>query len=73
MMEPNKFFDYYGNDIFDMLKTLLDDIPDTCISEYFPAASDIVKQHMAYDLVIGGGDPEAIAQSCAQELRDAID
>ena len=56
-----------------MLKTLLDDIPDTCISEYFPAASDIVKQHMAYDLVIGGGDPEAIAQSCAQELRDAID
>ena len=73
MMEPNKFFDYYGDDIFDMLKTVLDDIPDTCISEYFPAASDIVKSQMAYDLVIGGGDPETIAKNCAQELRDAID
>ena len=73
MMEPNKFFDYYGDDIFDMLKTVLDDIPDTCISEYFPTASDIVKSQMAYDLVIGGGDPETIARNCAQELRDAID
>ena len=49
------------------------DIPDTCISEYFPTASDIVKSQMAYDLVIGGGDPEEIAKNCAQELRDAID
>ena len=73
MKEPNKFFDYYGDDIFDMLKTVLDDIPDTCISEYFPTASDIVKSQMAYDLVIGGGDPETIAKNCAQELRDAIE
>ena len=51
---------------------MLDDIPDTCISEYFPTASDIVKSQMAYDLVIGGGDPETIAKNGAQELRDAI-
>ena len=57
---------------FDMLKTVLDDIPDTCLTEYFPAAADIVRNQMAYDLVIGGKDPEAIAKDCAEELRSMI-
>ena len=73
MKAPNKFFDYYEDDtIFDMLKTILDDIPDTCLTEYFPAAADIVRNQMAYDLVIGGGDPAEIAHNCAEELRDQI-
>ena len=73
MKAPNKFFDYYEDDtIFDMLKTILDDIPDTCLTEYFPAAADIVRNQMAYDLVIGGGDPAQIAQNCAEALRDEI-
>ena len=72
MKAPNKFFDYYDDTIFDMLKTILDDIPDTCLTEYFPAASDIVRNQMAYDLVIGGKDPEAIAKDCAEELRSMI-
>ena len=73
MKAPNKFFDYYEDDtIFDMLKTILDDIPDTCLTEYFPAAADIVRNQMAYDLVIGGGDPAEIAQNCAEALRDEI-
>ena len=72
MKAPNKFFDYYDDTIFDMLKTVLDDIPDTCLTEYFPAAADIVRNQMAYDLVIGGKDPEAIAKDCAEELRSMI-
>ena len=72
MKAPNKFFDYYDDTIFDMLKTILDDIPDTCLTEYFPAAADIVRNQMAYDLVIGGKDPEAIAKDCAEELRSMI-
>ena len=72
MKAPNKFFDYYDDTIFDMLKTILDDIPDTCLTEYFPAAADIVRNQMAYDLVIGGKDPEAIAKDCAEELRGMI-
>ena len=73
MKAPNKFFDYYEDDtIFDMLKTILDDIPDTCLTEYFPAAADIVRNQMAYDLVIGGVDPAEIAHNCAEALRDEI-
>ena len=72
MKAPNKFFDYYGDDIFDVVQSVLDDIPDTCITDMFPTAADIVRNQMAYDLVIGGGDPAEIAQACADELRDAM-
>ena len=72
MMAPNKFFDYYDDTIFDMLKTVLDDIPDTCITEYFPAAGDIVRNQMAYDLVMSDKPVEDIAKDCADELRDMI-
>ena len=72
MKAPNKFFDYYDDTIFDMLKTVLDDIPDTCLTEYFPAAADIVRNQMAYDLVMSDKSPEDIAKDCAQELRDQI-
>ena len=72
MKAPNKFFDYYDDTIFDMLKTVLDDIPDTCITEYFPAAGDIVRNQMAYDLVMSDKPVDEIAKDCAQELRDQI-
>ena len=73
MKEPNVFFDYYDQDIFAVLAGVLDDIPDTCISEYFPTASDIVKTQMAYRLVELMEDPEQIAKDCAEELRGLID
>ncbi|MBQ6233511.1 MAG: extracellular solute-binding protein [Clostridia bacterium] len=73
MKEPNVFFDYYDQDIFAVLAGVLDDIPDTCISEYFPTASDIVKTQMAYRLVELMEDPEQIAKDCAEELRSQID
>jgi arabinosaccharide transport system substrate-binding protein len=72
MKAPNKFFDYYGDDIFDVVESVLDDIPDTCITDMFPTAADIVRNQMAYDLVIGGGDPQEIAENCAEALRDEI-
>ena len=72
MKAPNKFFDYYGDDIFDVVESVLDDIPDTCITDMFPTAADIVRNQMAYDLVIGGEDPAEIAENCAQALRDEI-
>ena len=73
MKEPNAFFDYYDQDIFAVLSGVLDDIPDTCISEFFPTASDIVKTQMAYRLVELLDDPEQIVKDCAEELRSAIE
>ena len=73
MKETNKFFEYYDQDIFAVLSDILDDIPDTCLTEYFPSATDIVKTQMAYRLVELREDPEQIAKDCAEELRSLID
>lgn len=73
MMEPNKFFDYYGDDIFDKMATVLDDIPDTAITDMYPTATDIVKSQMAYDLCYSDKSAEEIAKECADQLRSMID
>ncbi len=73
MQEPNKFFDYYGDDIFTEMMTVLDDIPDTAITDMYPAATDIVKQQMAYDLCYSDKTGEEIAKECAEQLRSQID
>ncbi len=72
LKETNQYFEYFGDDIFDVLSSVLDDIPNTNITNMFPAASDIVKSQMAYDLVVGMGDPAQIAKDCAEALRDLI-
>ena len=73
MQESNKFFDYYGDDIFTNMMTVLDDIPDTAITDMYPAAADIVKQQMAYDLCYSDKTGEEIAKECAEQLRSQID
>ena len=73
MKETNKFFEFYGQDLFEVLSTVLDDIPDTCLTAYYPAATDIVKSQMAYRLVELKEDPEQIAKDCAEELRAQIE
>ena len=73
MQESNKFFDYYGDDIFTNMMTVLDDIPDTAITDMYPAATDIVKQQMAYDLCYSDKTGEEIAKECADQLRSQID
>lgn len=73
MKEDNKFFQYYGDDIFDQLAKVLDDIPDTVISDLYPTANDIVKQQMAYELCFEDMTGEEIAKDCADALRDLID
>ena len=72
LAEPNQFFDYFGDDIFDVVSSLLDDIPDTALTSVYPSAADIVKNQMAYELVIVGTDPAIIVENCAEELRSLI-
>ena len=55
-----------------VVESVLDDIPDTCLTDMFPAAADIVRNMMAYDLVIGGVAPDEIAKNCAEELRSMM-
>ena len=72
MKETNQFFEYYDQDLFAVLSGVLDDIPDTCLTMYYPDATTIVKEHMAYRIFEGGEDVETVVNDCAQELRDMI-
>ncbi len=72
LVEPNQFFDYFGDDMFAVVESMLDDIPDTAITDKYPIAADIVKNQMAYELVVAGTDPAEVAKNCADELRNMI-
>jgi len=72
LSEPNAFFDFFGDDLFDVVSSMLDDVPNTCLTDMYPSAADIVKNQMAYKLVVDRGDPAEIAKACADELRNMI-
>jgi len=72
LTEPNAFFDFFGDDLFEVVSSMLDDVPNTCLTDMFPSAADIVKNQMAYKLVVERVDPETIAKECAEELRNMI-
>ncbi len=57
LSEPNAFFDFFGDDLFDVVSSMLDDVPNTCLTDMYPSAADIVKNQMAYKLVVDRGDP----------------
>ncbi len=69
MAAPNEFYDYYGDDLFDAVSSVLDDIPDTALTSLYPAATDIVKGTMAYDIVIGLKDPTEGVKAGPDALR----
>ena len=73
LKQDNKFFAYYGNELFDAVEGALDSVAPTCLIDAYPTAADIVKSQMAYNLFILRQDPATVAQDCAEELRLMIE
>lgn len=69
---PNKFFDFFGDDMFDVVSSVLDDIPNTALTDKYPIAIDLVKSTLAYDAFELRLDAADVAQNCADELRVLI-
>lgn len=72
MKKTNQYFDYYGDDILDVVSSMLDSVAPTCLTNMYPAAADIVKSEMAYNLFVQGEKPADVAKECAEELRGMI-
>jgi arabinosaccharide transport system substrate-binding protein len=36
LSEPNAFFDFFGDDLFDVVSSMLDDVPNTCLTDMYP-------------------------------------
>lgn len=70
MSEPNKFTDYFGIGIFDMLLEVKDEIIPTNVTEHFPAAINLLKANVTFKAVKERSlTPEEVLKQVADELR----
>ena len=70
MSEPNKFTDYFGTGIFDMLLEVKDEIIPTNVTENFPAAINLLKANVTFKAVKERSlTPEEVLKQVADELR----
>lgn len=72
MKEDNKFFQYYGQNFFEVLVDMMDSVADTAITSEYPIAVDVVKSQMMHELLINGMDPAEVAATCAEEVENSI-
>lgn len=67
---PNKFSDYFGDGIFDMLLEIRDEIDSPSTSELTPQASDLVRTSIMFSVIEEkSATPEQALQAAAEELR----
>ena len=72
MKTENKFTKYYGNDVFDMLSTLRDQLHAINLSEQYPNAQTIVQSSVVFKVLSEQSmTPEEALKAAAEELRAA--
>jgi len=70
MKEPNKFTDFFGDGVFDMLLEMRDGLTAINLDERFPAATTLVQSQVVFR-VLDAKDmtPEEALTAAAEELR----
>lgn len=69
MKEPNKFTEYFGEDIFDTLLEIKDEINPVYIREISPVVFDAVRNELIPRIFQFGEDPETVIREVAEGLR----
>jgi len=70
MKEPNKFTNYYGTEVFDMLVELRDKLPSINITDKFPNAQTLVQSSVVFKVLSEQSmTPEEALKAAAAELR----
>ncbi|URN92649.1 MAG: extracellular solute-binding protein [Candidatus Pristimantibacillus lignocellulolyticus] len=72
MSEPNKFTEYFGNDIFDTLLEVKDEIYPVNIREISPQVFDSVRNEIIPRIFQFGEDPETVIKEEADKLRKSL-
>lgn len=71
MKEPNKFTEYFGDDIFDTLIEVKDEINPVYIREVSPVVFDAVRNELVPRIFQVGEDPETVIKEVAEKLRNS--
>ncbi|MBN2546588.1 MAG: extracellular solute-binding protein [Spirochaetes bacterium] len=70
MKAVNKFTDYFGKGIFSMLLSIKNEIPGTMITDKYPAAIDLLKKNVCFNVLSAQSQtPEEALKQAANELR----
>lgn len=70
MKAPNKFTDYFGTEVFDMLVELRDKLPSINIADKFPNAQTLVQSSVVFKVLSEQSmTPEEALKAAAAELR----
>jgi arabinosaccharide transport system substrate-binding protein len=68
LKEDNKFTDYFGKNIFDVLMSVKDEIPQINVNEKMPAVSDAVKNTILFKVLEENADPATVLKEAQAEL-----
>ncbi|QGH35985.1 extracellular solute-binding protein [Gracilibacillus salitolerans] len=71
MSEDNEFTELFGNDIFEKLSTIRDDINPINITDDSSRAIDLVSNQLLYNVIREGQDVEEGIKKVADEIRDS--
>lgn len=69
LKEPNKFTDWYGDDIFGVLNEIKNEIGAVNVGELTPAASDVVKSQVMFRAINDLEDPEKVLKEAAASIK----
>jgi arabinosaccharide transport system substrate-binding protein len=69
LRKPNKFTEYFGSNIFDILLEIKDEIEGVKIGEKTPEVSDAIKTKVLYRTLVDMEDPEKVLKEVAKELK----
>lgn len=70
MSEPNQFTEYFGNDIFETLIEIKDEIYPVNIREISPQVFDAVRNELVPRIFQFGEEPEKVIKEVADQLRN---
>ncbi|WP_438447288.1 ABC transporter substrate-binding protein [Gorillibacterium sp. sgz5001074] len=68
LKEANKFTDYFGKDIFNVLMTIKNEIPQINVNEKMPAVSDEVKKTILFKTLNDMADPAKVLKEAQDQL-----
>lgn len=69
LREPNKFTDYFGDYIFDVLLEVKDEIEGVVVNEQTPAISDMFRTSVLVRILQDGEDPVKVLEETQAQLQ----
>jgi ABC-type sugar transport system, periplasmic component len=69
LREPNKFTDYFGDDIFDVLLEVKDEIEGVVVNEQTPPISDAFRTSVLVRILQDGEDPVKVLEETQSQLQ----